>query len=255
MRVAAWQCRSQPLDVSGNLARLEAACREAAAQQVDVLLTPELFTTGYEISGADTERLAEPADGPTSRAVAEISAATGVAVAYGYPERAADGAVHNAMQLLDGAECVLAHRKLHLFASIDRDRFAPGTSVPEVGELRGRRVAGLICYDVEFPETVRSAALSGAELVLVPTANPVGFEPVSTLLVPARAYENGVHVAYADFVGGEGRTTYAGLSVVAAPDGTSVVATTDVEQLLVHELGSGPWGTPAYLRDRRGDLW
>ena len=59
----------------------------------------------------------------------------------------------------------------------------------------------LICYDVEFPEAVRRLALAGAGLVVVPTANMEGFEAVPRLLVPARAYENGLVVAYANCCG------------------------------------------------------
>ncbi|GGF46327.1 hydrolase [Marmoricola endophyticus] len=254
MKVALWQCRSDPLQVEGNLARLEAACAQARESGADVLLTPELFTTGYEISPADTERLAEQYDGPTARAVAEISRRTGVAVAYGYPEREGS-CVFNAMQVLDGDTVVVRHRKMHLFASIDRDRFTPGPTPPQVGDLRGTPVSGLICFDVEFPESVRAAALAGAALVLVPTANPVGYEPVSTLLVPARAYENGVRVAYANFVGGEGRTTYAGLSVLAGPDGEALTAGPEEETLLVAAPTEPVRRTPHYLRDRRTDLW
>ena len=46
-RVAAWQCQPGPLDVAGNLRRLDAICAQAAAQQVEVLVTPEMFTSGY----------------------------------------------------------------------------------------------------------------------------------------------------------------------------------------------------------------
>ena len=64
-RIAAWQCRPGPLDVSGNLRRLAGACAVAAARGVDVLVTPEMFTTGYAITAGEVLRLAEEAGGPT----------------------------------------------------------------------------------------------------------------------------------------------------------------------------------------------
>lgn len=258
LRVAVWQCASLPGDVAGNLARLEAACERAAAEGAHVLVTPEMFVTGYDIGAERTRALAEPADGPIAAAVAEITRRTGVAVAYGYPELLLDGAVANAAQLIDGGRVVGAHRKAHLFGGLDTERFAPATERPAAFEFRGRRIGMLICYDVEFPEAVRSLALDGAEAVLVPTANMVPYEIVSTVLVRARAYENGVALAYANYCGtesfeGGGEQVYAGLSTVCGADGSvRALAAAEGEELLIADLTGDP---QPYLRDRRGDLF
>lgn len=252
LTVAVWQCRSRPLDVPGNLRRLEDASRGAAAAGADVLVAPEMFTTGYDIAPEDTRRLAEPADGPTARRVGEISAATGIAIAYGYPELGSGGEIYNAVQLLDGERVVAHHRKLQLFGDLDRVRYTPGEGLAPVAELRGHPVGLLICYDVEFPETVRGLALAGARTVLVPTANMAEFDLVPTVLVRARAYENGVGVAYANFCGTEGTLEYGGLSTVCAGDGTVVALAGREEDLLVARLV--PVVDSAFLADRRDDI-
>lgn len=254
MRVAVWQCVSRPLDVAGNLARLEVTCAEAARAGADVVVTPEMFTSGYDIPLEATRRLAEPSDGPTARAVMAISRTTGVAVAYGYPELGAGGELHNAAQLVDGEQVLGHHRKLHLFGDLDRSRFTPGGEPPAVMELRGHVVGLLICYDVEFPEPVRHLALAGAGTILVPTANMVEYDVVPTVLVPARAYENGVHVAYANYAGREGGTAYGGLSVITSPAGGELARAGRGEQLLVADLGPRP-AHQQFLDDRRGDLF
>lgn len=254
LRVAVWQCMSQPLDVDGNLARLAMACQQAADDGADVVVTPEMFLTGYDITPDATSRLAESADGPMAQAVADITLSSGIAVAYGYPERGSDGRIYNSAQLVDEGRRLGHHRKMHLYGDLDKNRFTPGGEPPSVTELRGHPVAMLICYDVEFPESVRSAALRGARTVLVPTANMKGFDVVSTTLVPARAYENGVHVAYANYCGSEGETVYAGLSTVCHPDGTRTLVGGDTHGALsVVELLDGG-ETPPYLIDRRDDL-
>ncbi|MDI3331356.1 MAG: carbon-nitrogen hydrolase family protein [Micrococcus sp.] len=253
MRIAVWQCRPHPLDREENLARLRSAAGRAAGQDADVLVVPEMFTTGYDITPQDTHRLAEPFDGPTARRIAGLTTRTGIAVAYGYPERAADGTVYNAAQLIADGRTVLRHRKMHLFEDLDRTRFAAGDQPPAVADFRGHRVALLICYDVEFPESVRAAAVRGADIVLVPTANMVGYEIVSRTLVPARAYENGVHVAYANYCGSEGDLDYAGLSVICGPDGAADSLPAAGEDLLVVEVRDVAGGPP-YLADRRSDL-
>lgn len=252
LRIAAWQCASRPGDVAGNLARLDAATARAAAAGADVLVTPEMFVTGYDIGAERTRALAEPADGPIRAAVAALTERHGVAIAYGYPELLPDGRIANAAQLVDGGRVAGAYRKTHLFGELDASRFAPGSELP-VFALRGHRVGMLICYDVEFPEAVRALALAGAEAVLAPTANMVPYQLVSTVVVRSRAYENGVAVAYANYCGAEGAQTYAGLSTICGPDGSVLaLAAAHGEQLLVADAaGEGP----PYLRDRRGDLY
>src|ERR1700674_1243535 len=91
MRVAAWQCRPGPLDGAGNLRRLAALCPSAAARQVEVLVTPEMFISGYAITRDEVLRLAEDAGGPTEAAVATIARRHRLAIVYGHPERAAGG--------------------------------------------------------------------------------------------------------------------------------------------------------------------
>jgi predicted amidohydrolase len=94
---------------------------------------------------------------------------------------------------------------------------------------------------VEFPEATRALALAGADLIVVPTANMADYDFVARSLVPVRAYENQLFVAYANFTGPEGALQYGGLSVVAGPDGAPlaqagrdevlVFATQDEERL------------------------
>jgi predicted amidohydrolase len=253
LRIAAWQCPSAPADVPGNLARLAEAAQRAAAGGADVLVTPEMFVTGYDIGIERTRALAEAPDGPVFEAVAELTRCTGVAIVYGFPERLPDGRIANAAQLVDDGAAVGGHRKAHLFGGLDSERFAAATAPPAALAFRGHRVGLLICYDVEFPEAVRALAAQGAEAVLVPTANMAPYELVSTVLVRARALENGVTVAYANYCGTEGAQTYAGLSTVCGPDGAVLaLAAAEGERLLFADAAGA---AAPYLRDRRPDLY
>ena len=77
---------------------------------------------------------------------------------------------------------------------------------------------------MEFPEHVRRLALRGAELILVPTALPASDHSafIATRMVPVRAFENQVFVAYANHAGRDAAFAYAGLSCVCAPDGSDL---------------------------------
>jgi predicted amidohydrolase len=254
-RVAAWQCQPGPLDVAGNLRRLDATCAQAAAQQVDVLVTPEMFTSGYGLTPDQVLSLAEDADGPTDAAVAQIALRHRLAIVYGHPERAAAGGAYNAATLV-GPDGVIRgrHRKVHLFGDVDRSLFVPNAEPPTAFDFDDARVGILICYDVEFPEAVRRLAADGARAVLVPTANMAGFEVVQQVLVRARACENGCGVVYANYCGADDLFQYNGLSVICGPDGELLAqASAQGEELIIADLPAESAGT--YLADRRADLY
>ncbi|MFP5346452.1 MAG: carbon-nitrogen hydrolase family protein [Actinomycetes bacterium] len=259
MRIGIYQCESRPLAVDENLERLGRAVESARPEQVDLLLTPEMFLTGYVIGPEAVGRLAQPRDGGWARAVGEIARSSGVAVLYGYPERVGE-AVHNSIQLVgsDGS-AVANYRKTHLYGDLDRSQFRPSDDVSPVVELGGWRCGMLICYDVEFPENARGLALAGVDVVLAPTANMVPYDVVATTLVPARAYENQVYVVYANYCGREADLEYCGLSCVVAPDGKDVARAGRGEELVVGELDRARLEESrrkaTYLLDRRPELY
>jgi len=237
LTLALYQCVPLPLDVAGNLQRLERAAQNAAQLGAQVLVCPEMFITGYAIGPAAVQALAQPCDGGYAQQVAAMAQRHGVAVVYGYPERGADGQVYNAAQWISaqGQRC-LNYRKTHLFGELDRVQFAAGVLTSALVEVQGWRVGLLICYDVEFPENTRRLAQAGADVVLVPTANMQAYDFVPQSVVPVRAFENQMAVAYANYCGTEGDVTYGGLSTVAGPDGAVLAIAQRGEQLLTFTL-------------------
>jgi predicted amidohydrolase len=255
MRVAAWQCQPASLDVAGNLRRLDEACAAAAARQVEVLVTPEMFISGYGITASQVAELAEDPGGPAEAAVAAIARRHGLAIAYGHPERAAGGQAYNAATLVGSDGLVRGrHRKVHLYGEMDRSLFLRSPQPPTAFDFDGSRVGMLICYDVEFPEAVRHLAVDGARAVLVPTANMTGFEAVQQFVVRSRAYENGCGVVYANYCGADDVFTYSGLSVICGPGGEVLAqASAQDEELVVADLVGESLET--FLTDRRADLY
>lgn len=259
LRLALWQCPTAPLDVAGNLARLEAAAERASAAGGDLLVCPEMFLTGYNIGAAQVGRLAQAAEGPQTQALSAIARRHGVALVCGYPERDADGRLYNAAVLIDtDGACLARYRKTHLFGELDRSMFSAGDRDSPVAVFKGWRLGLLICYDVEFPEPVRRLAISGTDLLVVPTANMNGYDFVAQSLVPARAYENQLYVAYVNFVGQEGDLHYGGLSCLAPPDGALPVCCGRDETLLFADVEAERLARAraqhSHLKDRRADL-
>jgi predicted amidohydrolase len=260
MRIALFQCPSQPLDVAGNLARLHTRAREAANWGAELLVCPEMFLTGYNIGAAVVSRLAEAADGPSAAQVADIARTTGVAILYGYPERDAQGAVYNAVQLIDGSGQRLGnYRKTHLFGELDRGMFSPGPDDYPLVTLNGWQLGLLICYDLEFPENARRLALAGADVILVPTANMLPYEFIADVTVRSRAFENQCYVAYANYCGKELDIHYCGASSVAGPDGQRIAQAGQEEALIIAALERDTLQASRqafpYLQDRRPELY
>ncbi|MGC9498995.1 carbon-nitrogen hydrolase family protein [Streptomyces sp. WG7] len=258
MRTALLQSSGRPGSTVENLKVLDEAAGRAAAAGAGLLVTAELFLTGYAI-GDDIAVLAEPADGDSADAVAEIAGRHGLAVAYGYPERAGDS-VFNSVQLISADGTRLAgYRKTHLFGCFERDHFTPGEQPVVQAELDGLTVGLMICYDVEFPENVRAHALAGTDLLLVPTAQMHPFQFVAESVVPVRAFENQMYVAYVNRVGREGEFEFVGLSTLAGPDGTARTRAGRAEELVLADADpvflAASRETNPYLEDRRPGLY
>ncbi|MFF9479205.1 carbon-nitrogen hydrolase family protein [Streptomyces sp. NPDC014733] len=260
LRTALFQSSGRPGDPAHNLALLDAAAREAAASGAGLLVTSELFLTGYAI-GDDLHRLAETAHGPAARRVSEIAAEHRIAIAHGYPERAPEGPeVYNSVQLTgpDGAR-LATYRKTHLFGDFEHGHFTPGAEPVVQAELDGLRIGLLICYDVEFPENVRAHALAGTDLLLVPTAQMHPFQFVAESVIPVRAFESQLYIAYVNRTGPEGAFEFVGLSALAGPDGIVRTRAGRGQQLVTAEvdpafLRASRDGNP-YLADRRPELY
>lgn len=255
--VALFQNDSVPGNPVAQLDALQTAARDAARAGAGLLITPELFMSGYYIPGKVAE-FAEPANGPFLQKAAAIAAGSGVAILVGYPEQSAAG-TYNSAALISATGALLAnHRKFHLSGAYEKQHFIIDDNEVQVVSVAGLKVAPLICYDVEFPEAVRAAALKGAELIAVPTALFEEYAFLTRTLIPTRAFENGLYVAYVNHAGSEGECTFCGCSTLAGPFGKFHQIETNGQELLtaavdVAAIGKARERLP-YLSDRRPGL-
>lgn len=258
LTLALWQTQ-HPASTAEALQRLDVSAAQARAQGAELLITPEMYLTGYAIGADRVAALAEPANGPLAQAVASIAQRHGIAIVYGYPEHNPSGKPFNAAQAIapDGAR-LMNTRKTHLFGDLDRAQFSAGDAASQVFTWHGWRLGLLICYDVEFPEAVRCLALQGADAVLVPTANMEPFDEVQRVLLPARALENRLYLAYANACGGEGTMVYNGLSCAIGPEGGVRNQADQHEHLLIARLDAAVLQhrrPHSQLPGRRADLY
>ena len=248
MKVAGYQMQSVVGDIDANLAKIEAAAKEAAAKGAELLITPELSLTGY---GAADEfpDLATPAHGMVTNQLSEIAARHGIAIVAGFAEETHD-ATFNSAFFTDGKGQTAVYRKCNLYGPYERQWFRQEDRRQVLVTLGGMRIGFLICYDVEFPENVRQLAKSGADFVVVPTALPQGWsgEFIANHMIQVRAFENQVFVAYINHAGADQLFSYAGLSRIAAPDGKLIAeAPAEGEALIIADV------TPADYEKSRSE--
>ena len=153
----------------------------------------------------------------------------------------------------------ICYRKSHLFGDIDRSAFSKGEEPSQIIDLDGVKMGILICYDVEFAENVRHLALAGADFIAVPTALMQPYEFVPMKLVPARAFENQVFLAYANRCDIEAELEYYGLSCICSPDGSDLARAGENEELITatldfdQQIASRQLNT--HIADRRPELY
>jgi 5-aminopentanamidase len=238
LRVAVLQAIGVANSAPENLQRITASAHEVRQRGADLLVTPELFIPGYapaQVHGTD---------GAAQRGqLAAVAAAHGIGLVASTVEH--DNGSHFISASLfgpDGTE-LTRYRKQNLFGPEENAVFTPGTEPPAVVHFNGVRVALGICFDIEFPEFVRASALAGAELLCVPTAVPLrpesatGEHPFDTRLVPAmvvptRALESQLFIAYANHAG----PTFAGRSSITDPYGRQLSAAADNGELIVADI-------------------
>jgi predicted amidohydrolase len=246
VRIAVAQYAPHVGDVEGNRAAAVSWATRAAAENVDLLVLPELASSGYVFESEDeAARTAEDAgEGEIVTALSAVCAASGMHCVVGVNE--SDGGVrHNSAVLVGPRGTLATYRKLHLFND-EQTWFRPGGDLPVV-DLPFGRVGMVVCYDLWFPEAVRSLALAGAELVAVPTNWVASFRRQvydaagycqGDIVAMAASAQNGLVMACADRVGVEREVRFLGCSVIIGADGWPVAgpAGPEEETLLVAEV-------------------
>lgn len=259
LRLALWQTQGYLADKAANLAALSRMAQASATAGAEILLCPECWLAGYNLSKAGCEKAAEPQSGASMQAIGRVAAENNIAITYGYIER--DGAVlYNSAAFIAADGHLLGHyRKVHLFSDFEHARYTPGNGFAPSFLYRDWRIGLLICYDVEFPEAVRAVALQGAELILIPTALTPEYRAVPDRIVPARALENQIFVAYCNHSGVEDGLEFLGGSCLAGPYGEKLAAAGKSDALLIadisHEMLARAKPRFPYRRDRRPALY
>lgn len=263
MKIALVQFEGAICEVEANTAHACDLIAEAARNGADLVVLPELFSTGYnlDIVGPRILDLAERVDGPTVAALRAAGRENNVYVIAGLAlvKEQLPAVAFNSSVFIDRAgELMGTFDKAHLWA-LERFYFRSGNELP-VFDTEFGKVGVMICYDMGFPEVARILALKGAELIVCPSAWCEEDHDVWNYNTQCRALENTVFLAAVNRHGREDDLYMGGHTRVCNPRGAVIAelaeeaegilyAELDFEQLKTFRTAS------PYLRDRRPDLY
>jgi len=207
--------------------------------KADLMVLPELFSTGYHfLNQNEALKLSEPIPGgPTTQSLIRICNKNKISIIAGIAEQDENRSYNSAVVI--GPNGYLGkYRKIHLFGT-EKNCFAPGNLPLKVFDIGTARVGVMICFDWRFPETARTLALSGADLIAHPSNLVLPHCPQAII---TRCLENRVFVVTANRVGTEERIsgnplTFIGQSQVVDPDGNILCRASETkEEIKIFEI-------------------
>ncbi|MBJ6725619.1 carbon-nitrogen family hydrolase [Geomesophilobacter sediminis] len=242
-------------EIEKNLEQAKSALARLAKQQVELVVLPEMWATGF--SYKDLNRLAQK----TPEVVAEIarlSADYGMVIVGSLPEPHGEK-VYNTSYVADRGQIVGSYRKMHLFSLMGEDRSLDAGDAAVVVPTSVGSIGLMICYDIRFPELARRLTLDGASIIAVPGEWPKPRQDHWRTILRARAMENQLFVIAANACGVTGKLDFFGDSLVLGVKGEilgeggyepgEVVAELDPAEML-------SWrGQITCLKDRRPDCY
>ena len=205
-------------DVAANVATVESLLLGVDA---DLVVLPELANSGYLYASPEAlSPFSEPGDGsgPFLSALQRLAGRAGGVIVAGFSERAPEG-LYNSAAAVGAAGVIQVYRKTHLFAD-EKLLFLPGDTGFRIFHHAGVRVGMMVCFDWFFPESARTLALRGAQIIAHPSNLVL---PYCQTAMFARCLENRVFAATTNRYGteelAEQRLTFTGASQIMTPRG------------------------------------
>lgn len=214
-----------------NYAAAERLIREAAAARPDCLILPELWTTGYDLTRL--EQIADSDGRQTKALISALAREYGIHIVAGSVASRQSAGITNSMFVFN-REGGLAgeYSKLHLFRLMDEHLYLQPGEAKGLFTLDGALCAGLICYDIRFPEWVRAHTALGAEVLFVSAEWPKPRLAHWRALLISRAIENQCYVVACNRAGADPANLFAGHSMIIDPWGEIVCEAAESEVIL-----------------------
>ncbi|GGM33875.1 hydrolase [Paraliobacillus quinghaiensis] len=231
---------------------------EIAEKNIDIVVLPELWTTGYDLT-----RLDEIADRNAKDSIAFLSSLAkqyNVNIVGGSIAKLTEQGNTNDMLVINrDGELVKEYEKAHLFRLMDEEKHLIEGKTDGLFELEGEPSAGVICYDIRFPEWIRTHMLDGAKMLFVVAEWPLARIDHWKALLLSRAIENQCFVIACNRVGSDPNNEFGGHSMIIGPWGEIILDTDTTEGIFLGEIDLNEVdkvrNTIPIFSDRRPDMY
>lgn len=241
-----------------NYRRMERFFREADGRDVDLILMPEMWNTGYAL--AQLPKIADAEGERTKAFLSHFAKQLKTVIVGGSVAIREKDRFYNTTYVLDATGALIAeYRKIHLFRLMREEKYLTAGNRRVLFSINGVKMGLSICYDLRFPELARGLALEGAEILFLPAEWPAPRMDHWKTLTTARAIENQLFLAAANRVGKDPENQYFGHSLLLNPWGEALAEGGEKEEILfqtidVAEIGRVRQKIPVF-EDRRPDLY
>lgn len=241
-----------------NFEKVEKKIREAAKQGAKLIILPEMWNTGYDLTRL--EEIADKEGKDTKNLLSKLAKELHIHIIGGSVSTKKDSDFYNTMYIVNNSgDIITEYDKAHLFKLMDEHLYLKAGNKKNLFELEDVTMAGVICYDLRFPEWFRAHSLQGAKVIFVPAQWPAARIDHWKILLQARAIENQCYIVAVNRVGKDPNNEFNGNSMVIAPWGETVwlgneeeiTGLIDIDLNLVEEVR----GRIPVFQDRRESLY
>ena len=233
---------SMESDIEANFQKSLAFMRDASRQGVDIICFPEVqlspFFAQYEKIDVSRYVIVK-----NSRYISEMKSLCKETGIYACPNFYIEenGKRYDMSLLIDDNGSIIGEQKMVHIAQCEyfyeQDYYTPSEEGFQVFDTKFGKIGIVVCFDRHYPESIRTEALRGAELVIIPTANTIA-EPSELFQweIRVQAFQNSVNIAMCNRVGREDKMIFSGESVVCNYDGDVISSAGSDETLLISEV-------------------
>lgn len=211
---------------------------ERAASEHDLVVLPEIWTTGYSLGRLNEE--CESMESPVFARISEIAKKYKCSIIAGSVPLKKEGKIYNSSLAVNSqGEIVSIYDKVHLFGLFNEEKFFASGNNFNAYMLDDLCCGSTICYDLRFPELYRHLALQGARIIFCPAEWPEARGDIWRLLAQARAAENHIFIAAVNCAGEFKGAPFFGHSMLVAPSGKILAEAGMGEEIISCEIDLG----------------
>jgi predicted amidohydrolase len=235
MKIALLQMNVIQGDTEQNQQQAAEMIAEAANAGAKLVVLPEMWKSGYDFGHLSKHR--ESIDGSSANFLAEQAKTHGIYLVGGSFTMQDQEKVYNTSLTFDPlGKLINQYSKLHLIGLMQEDKYLSAGQNYQTFSIGDALASVIICYDLRFPELIRTYAVEGASILFVPAQWPIQREAHWLALLRARAIENQMYVVGTNVVGKNENDTFNGRSIIFDPWGDVVAEAGDVKQILYGEI-------------------